>query len=457
MYGKSFNTVCKSVRWRTLLSIATLGALLAMAGCADSTDNTTGTDTPKALLGLDLPDSLTGGTSALLASNAIPRAAGITKAASTDEPCFYHGVEDDDVFRNGYRMSKFMVSAVATWTCVTDTIIDLSRVMPHDGLIQEAENDTSAADYEADEPTHYSVSDDSATQTTVRVYYGYDRSTPPTSGDKPGFFISWDETANGNITGRMVVDASNIDPANRDPEDPINMRIDFTYTDTTKLADMFLRFDTGNAWADGLRIEVSKDLTASLLEQVFTARGLMDMKAQFAPVADITELPQLRMYTVSDRLGEGAAVAEFVDMSLPLEIDASTGDHLGNYIFDKTDIYFFDADQRAAEPWDWIDKTITDSQYRGGRNLVAITEADIISFLGLSPSYFSGTECANVGDDCTEMLNAIFADGFAGQEQNQGSNPMDWRSTAITSPAYLDSVYPNGSDWVGAFDPVFTP
>jgi len=431
MYGKPLTTVFKPDRWRTLLAIAMLSALLAMTGCSNSSD-TTVTDSPTKLLDLGLPDSLTGGTSSVAIRNTIPRAAGITKTTSTDEPCFYHGVEDDDVFRNGYRMTQFMVSAVATWTCLTDTIIDLSKSLPHDGLIQEAENDTGATDYEADEPTHYSVSDDSDTQTTVRVYYGYDRSNPPTSGDKPGLFISWNETAEDNITGRLIIDASTIDPANRDPEDPVNMRIDFTYTDSAKLADMSL-------------------------EQVFTARGLMDMKAQFAPVAGITELPQLHMYTVSDRLGEGAAVAEFVDMSLPLEIDTSTSDHLGNYLFDKTDIYFFDADQRTAEPWDWIDKTITDSQYRGGRNLVAITEADIISFLGLSPSYFSGTECANVGDDCTEMLNAIFADGFAGQEQNQGSNPMDWRSTAITSPAYLGSVYPNGSDWVGAFDPVFTP
>ncbi len=455
MYGKPFNTAGKSVRWRALLSIVTLGALLAMGGCSDSSD-TTVADSPGKLLDLGLPDSLTGGTATVAVSNNIPRAAGISKAAAGDEPCFYHGVEDDDVFRNGYRMTKFMVSAVATWTCLTDTIIDLSRSIPHDGLIREAENDTRAADYEADEPTHYSVTDDSATQTTVRVYYGYDRDTPPTSGDNPGLFISWDETANGDITGRLVVDASTIDPANRDPEDPVNMRIDFTYTDTAKLADMFLRFDTGNAWADGLRIEVNKDLTASPLGQVFTARGLMEMKAQFAPVAGISELPQLRMYTVSDRLGEGAAVADFVDMSLPLEIDASSGDHLGNYLFDKTDIYFFDADQRSAEPWDWIDKTITDSQYRDGRNLVTISEADIIDFLGLSLTYFSGTECANVGDDCTEMLNAIFADGFAGQEQNQGADPMDWRSTAITSPAYLDSVYPNGSDWTGAFEPIFT-
>lgn len=133
------------------------------------------------------------------------------------------------------------------------------------------------------------------------------------------------------------------DVVNSDPEAPTGMRVDFDYTDTAKVTDMFLRFDNGNAWADGLRIEVTKDLTANALGQMFTARGLMEMKAQFVPVDGITELPQLRMYTVSDRLGEGAAVAEFVDVSLPLEIDAMTDDHLGNYLFDKIDIYFFDA------------------------------------------------------------------------------------------------------------------
>jgi hypothetical protein len=62
-----------------------------------------------------------------------------------------------------------------------------------------------------------------------------------------------------------------------------------------------------------------------------------------------------------------------------------------------------------------------------------------------------------MGDDCTELLNAIFEDGFAGQESNQGMDPNDWRSTAIQNPVYLDSVYPNGSDWNGAFDFSFTP
>jgi len=461
MYDKTLFPKNPNTGLRGFAVALILGATVFSVGCSDSGNSNSSEPAGSSLLSLNLPDSLTGGAVASSHRSLAARALNVAKSSNgvngVGEPCFYEGVEDDDVFRNGYRMSKFMISVVATWTCLSDTIIDLADVVPHNGLIQEAENDTQAANYEADEPTHYSVTDDSATQTTVRLYYGFDRSVPPASGDNPGFFLSWNETDNGDISGRMVVNGGNIDPLNRDPETPIDMRVDFDYTDTAKTADMFLRFDSGNAWADGLRIEVTKYLTASPLGQVFTARGLMEMKAQFVPVEGITELPQLHMYTVSDRMGEGAAVAEFVDISLPLEIDTDTGDHLGNYLFNKTDIYFFDANQNSATPWDWIDKTIADSQYRGDRNLVTMTTADIVSFLSLSLTYFSGSQCANVGDDCTEMLNAIFDDGFADQEQNQGMNPMDWRSTAITSPVYLASVYPNGSDWIGAFDLMFSP
>ena len=172
------------------------------------------------------------------------------------------------------------------------------------------------------------------------------------------------------------------------------------------------------------------------------------------------------MYTVSDRSGEGAAIADFSDVSLPLELNADTGNYLGDYIFNKVDMYFFDADQTANEPWDWIQKTFTAAEYRGDRTTPA-TGGTFVPFdpsldmivteLGLPSSYFTGTECANVEDSCVELLNAIFEAGFAEQEPNQGADPNDWRSVAIQSPVYLDTVYPNGIDWTGAFDYVFTP
>ena len=228
-----------------------------------------------------------------------------------------------------------------------------------------------------------------------------------------------------------------------------------------------MKFDEGNEWANGFHIEVNKDLTASPFEQVFTARGIINMKRQFIDVADIGELPMLRMYTVSDRVGEGAAIAEFNDVALPLELNADTDNHLGNYLFDKLDTYFFDADQTVNEPWDWIHKTFTFAEFRGDRTTRAIggslfPEFDpsldkIVDELGLPASYFTGTECAKVRDDCVELLNAIFASGFADQEPNQGMDPNDWRSAALQEFDYLETVYPNGVDWGGAFEYEFTP
>ena len=119
-------------------------------------------------------------------------------------------------------------------------------------------------------------------------------------GDSLGFFLSWDEVDNGDISGCMVVDACSIDPLNSDSEDLTDISVGFDYTDAAKVADMFLHFDDGNAWADGLCVEVTKDITASSLGQVFAARGLMEMKAQFMRVDDITVLPQLHMHTISD-------------------------------------------------------------------------------------------------------------------------------------------------------------
>jgi hypothetical protein len=435
---------------RGLTLALALGAGLFLAGCAGSGDDPSNGSSVISL-DLNLPDSLTGGTLAAAATGvSIGKA-----AASGSEPCAFLGNgDDDDSFRNGYNMTRFMVSAVATWSCVTDNLIEIAATVPHDGQIHETDNDTQAVDYKADDPTHYSVSDDSASQITARLYYAYDRVTPPTADDDAGFYVSWNTADNGDITGRLVIDLSKMNPTDHKADDPVKMRMDFTYTTFTKVADMYLQFDDGNPWADGLRIQVSKDLAANPLQQVFTARGLMAMKAQFLPVSGIDELPQLRMYTVSDSLGKGAAIAEYVDVALGLEIDATTGDNLGNYLFNKTDRYFFRADQ----DWDWIDKTITSSAYRGGRNIVSAQYSldNIEAYLSLDPTYFD-SNCLNVGDQCNELLNAIVADGFAGQEQNQGTDPMDWRSTAVASPDYLTTVYPNGSDWTGAFEPVFTP
>ncbi|MBL1277839.1 MAG: hypothetical protein COB30_017300 [Ectothiorhodospiraceae bacterium] len=191
-----------TLRHTALRSAATaliVGASIFSAGCSDTGD-TSSLPAGSNLLTLSMPDSLTGGTTststAASVRNRAARSVSISKSESATkssdefaELCFHNGVEDEDVFRNGYRMSKFMVAVIATWTCLADTIIDLAAVIPNDGQIKEGENDTTADNYEADEPTHYSVTSTSATQTTVRLYYGYDRAVPPTIGDDASFFF----------------------------------------------------------------------------------------------------------------------------------------------------------------------------------------------------------------------------------------------------------------------------
>ena len=439
--------------------------LLLMSGLTACSSSEEEDDAPVDVvdLNMNIPASLTGG--------AAPKGAAVAtlssvQVRSSDAPCAYLGPEDEnDPFRNGYEMTKFMVSVVASWNCWADTLIDVSAYIPHDGKVYETDNQTDNVNYEADEPTHFSVTDDSDTQTTIRIYYGYDRDVPPLEGSDPQFYFSWDEDVNGDIQGKLVIDGTAIDPENRNPEDPTMIRMDFNYTATEKFVDMFLAFDNGNEWANGFRIEVSKDLTAAPFEHVFTARGLIDAKRQFIEVAPISELPVLRMYTVSDQGGEGAAIAEFADVALPMPLNLS-GNHLGNYLFDKVDTYFFDADQTTSEPWDYINKTFSFAEYRGapttlptGGTLDPFDPSldQIVDHLGLPNTYFTGDECAIDGDDCVDLLNAIFADGFAEQEPNQGVDPNDWRSAALMDRVYLDTVYPNGVDWTGAFDYEFTP
>ncbi len=450
---------------------ASLSLLTACGGGKQDSATTSPVSNTAPALELNLPNSLTGGvqTAAALTANqqaqvvAASDAQVITNAVNaSNQPCAFIGVSDDDPFRNGYQMTKFMVSTVATWTCIGDTLINLSNFIAHDALILETENDTSASNYDPQEPTHYSITDDSETQTTIRIYYRYSRATPPRITDDPQFYISWNESTTDSsvIEGRLVIDAVKIQAAARKADDPIKMRMDFNYTQAAKDVDVFLQFDNGNEWAEGFRMNVTKDLTANPLTQVYLARGLVKMKKQFLPVTGITEIPNVQIFTVSDSLGKGAAIAEFQDISLPLELNANSNNHLGNYLFTKTDNYYFKADQQ----WQWIKKSITASEYRGGRTTPSTGGSfpadpsldNLINVLNLDLNYFTGTLCANVGDDCNALLNSIFQEGLFNHEQNQGADPMDWRSTALASPTYLNSVYPNGADWFGAFDYNFT-
>ena len=198
----------------------------------------------------------------------------------------------------------------------------------------------------------------------------------------------------------MIIDGKSIGSGHRIPDDPVIMRMDFANDDSQKVVDLFLRFDQDNPWAEGLRIKVTKDLTAGPLGRVFTALGLMELKAQFMSVNDITEVPKVHMFTVSDDFGNGATLAEFQQVAIALELNSD----LGNYLFNKDDVYFFEADM----DWDWIQKSITDARYRRGRTTLADggtwipfdpSLEMIASELDLGTDYFTGTLCADLDDN----------------------------------------------------------
>ncbi|MFT5656875.1 MAG: hypothetical protein ACI9KN_000144 [Gammaproteobacteria bacterium] len=442
-----------------------------VSACGGSQTASNNTDGPKNLsVRLQIRDSLTGDRADSgnrhiankIADVALQNVA-LKKRGGTGAPCTFLGHDDkDDPFRNGYETSRFLISTMATWTCVADLLIDLSMVVAHDGVVLETDNDTLAVDYEADDPTHFSITDDSNTQVTLRMYYGYARALPLLPTEESQFYISWNQQSQDVVEGKMVINVSVIDQQIIDPNNPSMMRMDFDFDKDQRSADMFLRFDDNNAWADGFRIQVKKDLNASPLTQVFTAHGLINMSAQFFPVAGISETPDIQFYTVADLLGNGVTIEEVQDFSLPLLLNFFLNNHLGDYLFSKRDIYFFEHDR----DWEYINKIVTSSEYRGSRNTPATggswlpfdPSIDLIkTALTLPANYFNGNQCADIGDDCNQLLNSIFGDGFAGQEQNQGSDPMDWRSIAIDNADYLTSTFPNGIDWEGAFVHSFTP
>ena len=436
-----------------------------LTGCGDSSDITDTATDDSLSVRMQLPDSLTGGSASNSQRNIASKIADVAVAnkSNTGEPCSFIGHEDkDDPFRNGYETSRFLISTMATWTCIADLLIDLAAVMDHDGSIIETDNDTLAPDYEADDPTHYSITDISDTQVTVRMFYGFSRAIPPLPTDPSQFYISWNETSQDIVEGKMVIDIGVIDNQDSDEDDLSMMRMDFDFDQNQRSADMFLQFEEGNIWADGFRIRITKDLNASPLGQVFTAQGLIEMTGQFFPVPGISETPHIQLYTVADLLGNGATIQQVQDFSLPLLLNFFLNNHLGDYLFTKRDVYFFEADQ----DWEYINKQISSSEYRGSRNTPATggswlpfnPSIDMINTaLSLPTSYFSNGQCENIGDDCNDFLNAVFVDGFSDQEKNQGADPLDWRSSALDNADYLTSIFPNGINWDGAFDQSFTP
>ncbi len=429
---------CSQIRC-LLLSVFISYLLIA---CEDGSDAGHQRNSNAVQADLNLPESLTG-----------PRASvggrelggAFARDGGDDFDCAYTGPENEEIFRNGYNMSKFMLSAVGTWTCIGDRIVEISVFIPDDGKVYETEHDGAAVDYDPSEPSHYRLTRVGDNKFTLHLYYSYAHGLSLPSDAQAGFYYAWLES-DSKTTGRMIIDTQALDGS--DPEDPVKTRMDFEYGDTQKKVDMYFSFDENNNFSDGFRIQVTKDLQANSDEHVFTAISKLNMIEQFeGPISGVSEIPVIDVFTVSNASGDGAALAEISDLAFPLEIDVSN--HLGNYISNKVDTYVFDAQSN----WEWIYKTFDSAELRGSdRNVSSITLDLVESLLGLGGDYFDNF-CDVPGADCTDFINAVYDLGEYDQEGNQGSDPGDWRSNAISASSQLDSVYPEGfSTWEGVFE-----
>jgi len=403
-------------------------------------------------LSMGLPDSITGGK-AQVQLNLKP---GISaRALDVDVPCSFLGSEDPDPFRNGYEASKFLVSHMAAWTCISDLVMELVDFTINDGRIHATDNVKDSANYNVDDPTHYQVVRVSDNSSKVRLFYGFSLENPPEDESKAGFVLSWQLLENNEIDGVLSVDVREMDKT-PNLEDPIALRLAFSQTNEQNINDMFLIFDETHEYNNGMRVKITKDNTALPGESVYTVQALVDMKKQWLDVPSIDEIPNVALYTVSNKVGEGASRALITDLAVALPL--AENNHLGDYLFDKTDNYYFSANINQAN-WDWVEKYVSKSAYRASRTTPATggswlpfnPSLDLlIAAFELDSNYFSNGVCESVGDECDDLLNAIFKDGFAGQEPNQGADPNDWRSLAMENVVYLDTVYPNGVNWDGA-------
>ena len=417
-------------------------ALGLVTGCGSEEEAPTGLAAAPTL-NMNLPDSLTGGVSGTTALNGFNTAHG--------EPhCTFTGAGSDNPFENGYHMTRFLVGATAQWTCFSDFIVTALAMsgIPVDGQIHDITNPDDPGG-----PTGVSVTQDTPTQITARLFFGGDTTTP-------GMFLSWN-TSGGSTQGRLIL-GDVFTGGNTDPNAPNALRLDFEKGTATHEAEMFIGFPTGNTFTNGFRIQVSKNLDTTAYP-TYTALGLLDMKAQWDTGFSAGHkgiLPALRMYTISDGNGLGAAVASFADVGASFDLSAYLLGHLGHYQYTKDDYYYFTS-QGAPQ---YIYKSIASASYLGHRTSNATNLDDIESFLGLGGTYFD-TTCNGSTPNCQAFMQAVYANSDWGQEANMGSNPNDERSTiinAVTNASYLASSCPGDAsgcvyDPTDVFEMTFIP
>ncbi|MDH5750995.1 MAG: hypothetical protein OEZ59_01080 [Deltaproteobacteria bacterium] len=494
----------KQIRNLLMLAITAMVVLLLIAGCEspeeETAPETTTTFAPQ--LSMDLPDSLTGGTSIVT-----PTSSRYTPLAAGDDPCAFNGQNEQNWHDNGYKMARFMVGAVASWSCLADQIMMFTDIFvalgwPTDGTTYPLENNNST---DPNPVTAMGILvDDSAdpARREVRLFWG-EASPGVANTTDAGMFFAWDTSADGTVSGRVVVDAAALN-GSVEPEGPTYMRMDFSITSQHKIGEMFLAFEAQNEFTNAFRIKVTKNLDGA--NPLYEVMGNIDVKAQFDTrfTADHPGYtPSLKMYAISNGLGHGAAVARIADLGfrfagfeavyeIPEDPTSNiiTSDHLGAFLFTKDDTYYFTNLGNGNHEPVYVNKAVYSASYLGGKLFdqhgylqdtgvwIYNDNGDPVTWFGgvateysaehaklfetpeewldwalmgapspiptpLTPTYSNCTAAPGPSTDCVTFLNAVFQNDDFGQAANMGTEPDDYRKPLIDAATYLDTSCPN--------------
>ena len=415
------------------ISVWTLCILLVFlgAGCKEDLGEPAGSnvgpttkqlDVPK--LNLTLPDNLAkkeSGTPLMGANNGGSFSAmnnSLPTRSSSDEPnCKYVNGLNDDMFRHGYHLTKYLSQVGAAYSCFADWVMKktVEWDIPTDGKVYDVKANKES------EPTGVSVVKDSPTQHSLRFFYRK-------KTEDPGWLVSWKKNGE-QVSGRIVFDNDVVRKTLNANDDPRKVRIDFIKTNDQLTLDIYALFPTHNK-TESFRMNLIKKLTGSDTESdKIKIKGYLITRVQ--PYKDsnsssITDQPVFKIAAISDANGKGGTVT-VVDKLL---MGSST---YGYFLTQFKDKFAF----TNTQPSEWIKKTMQNAELK-----------------------ISGPQSGcNSNSTCTAKWNTWIQDPAISAQlemQNAGSEPNDARSdfaNNFVDSQYLDQVYPDReTSWNSVFD-----
>ena len=389
-----------------------IAVLLLLMGCQEEEPEISTTITaetiPVPTLRLGVPGSMTYGTASasINANQDGYNAAVITDVDENGCPTLKEG---EDIFENGYAMSKFLVVLSENQACYADAFMLATSLFLGNFI-----NNGKIATEDTTGLTHFQLD---LTGTTYELWFWFDSAASPT------FYMTWTGSSSTDSTGYFI--NTQLTDATADLS---AVRFEFVRDGTSAVNEIFVEY-SGDASEDfdGFHSMVTKTTSGSVIS--YLAKGILRFQSQFGTniPTEVTATPKLRMVTVSDSNGLGAAKADFTDVAIRFE-SAGTWD-LGAYLFTLGDKVYFDTDGVPQ----WQMKEVTTGTYAvsttrtGGTDLTDIIgclEETTCPEINLPAGYFAGTcvDTDNVAGNCTEFIQAIYDTGWSGDHVNSDSS-----------------------------------